>query len=291
MQVVVENGIKLTVVDLEEFENDLELRRAMQHFSKYKTPYVEAVLDERENYGSVTITVPEEWEEKCIFLFEELYEKLSEKGIELARYASPSYIATGYSVREVTFFLPSLSEGLKVAKEIARIAYECIERATPDIAGEVKVIDGIQYVVVRSSHEFWCNDYKNGDKIVRYCLRYRVPYIQLALKIPYLQAERARIDVYLLKEWVDANTPLPENIKRRLIEFVEKEPPETDIIAHTPPRWFKHHYGYRSEWWGIITPEFVVIPAVYVPITRAFKVAEEVAKVVYGCIADANKID
>jgi hypothetical protein len=268
------NGVKLTIVNLEEFVSDLEMERALKHFVEHRTPYIEAVLDERENYGIVTVAVLKEWEEKCIFLFEELYEKLNQEGIKLARYAPDLN-----NVKEVAFFLPSLEGGLELAKLIARKAYECMGKEINGIAGEMKVVDKIQYVVIRSSHEFWCNDYKNGAKIVEYL--YKAPYIQLALKFPYLQTKKARIDVYLLKEWVEANPSLPENIKRELMGFVEKEPPETDIIAHTPPRWLKHHYGYRSEWWGIVTPEFVVIPAVYTSLDRAFKVAEDVARVVY----------
>ncbi|HID43487.1 MAG TPA: hypothetical protein EYP30_06915 [Archaeoglobaceae archaeon] len=289
MEVLAENGIKLTFVNLEEFESDMELKRAIKHFSESRTPYIEAVIDENESYSSVTVTVPEEWEKNCIFLFEELYEKLHNKGLELVRYSPPEYSVSGSSFKEVTFFLPFLYEDrIRIAKEIARLAHECMSNEVTEIAGEIRKADGMQYVVVRNSHEFWCNDYKGGDKIVEYCLKYRVPYIQLGLGFPYSKSTRARIDIYFLKEWLENNKDLPERIKKKLIEFVYSEPIETDIIAHSPPKWFMNHYGYRSDWWGITTPDFVIIPAVTTTQEKADEVAKAVAKIVADCIKETT---
>jgi len=289
MEVLAENGIKLTFVNLEEFESDTELKRAIKHFSESLTPYIEAVIDENESYSTVTVTVPEEWEKNCIFLFEELYEKLHYKGLDLVRYSPPGYSISGSSFKEVTFFLPFLyEERIKIAKEIARLAHECISSKTDEIAGEIRRAGEMQYVVIRNSHEFWCNDYKGGDKIVEYCLRYRMPYIQVGLGFPYSRSTRARIDIYFLKEWIEKNQDLPERIKKKLIEFVYSEPIETDIIAHSPPVWFVNHYGYRSDWWGITTPDFVIIPAVTTTQKKADDVARAVVRIVAECLEGVN---
>jgi hypothetical protein len=281
MEVLAEGDVKLTLVNLDEFGSDVELKRAIEHFSKFRTPYIEAVIDKDEIYGSITITVPGEWEKNCVFLFEELYERLFDRGLNLARYSPPEYTMSGFSFKEVTFFLPFLYEQrIKTAKEIAKIAHECVSEETGEIAGEIKSVDGIQYVVVRNSHEFWCNDYKNGERIIKYCIKYRLPYIQLGLNFPYSKSKRARIDIYLLKEWVEENPSLPEEIKNKLIQFVYTEPVETDILAHSPPRWFINYYGFKSDWWGMTTPEFVIVPAVTTNQRRAEEVVKSVSKIV-----------
>ncbi|MFP3908694.1 MAG: hypothetical protein ACLFVX_02425 [Archaeoglobaceae archaeon] len=288
MEVLAENGIKLTLVDLDEFSSDYELTRATKHFSESRTPYVEAIMDDNERHSAVTITIPQEWEDKCIFLPEEFYERLHEEGIDLARYSPPEYTIGDISFKEVTFFLPfSYEERMKKAKQIARIAHECIHPSTSEIAGQIRQFGDMQYVILSDKHEFWCNDFDSGDKIVRYCLKYKLPYIQVGLQFPYSRSGRARIDIYFLKEWIEGST-LPEKIKNKLIEFVNTEPLETDIIAHTPPPWMVNYYGYRSDWWGITTPDFVIIPAVKTSSDRAEEVARAVAEIVQNSLIEQN---
>lgn len=289
MEVLAENGIKLTFVDLDEFSSDYELTRATKHFSESTTPYIEAIMDDNEKHSAVTITIPEEWEQKCMFLPEELYERLHDEGMDLARYSPPEYTIGDVSFKEVTFFLPfSYEERINKAKQIARIAHECVHPSTSEIAGQIRQIEDMQYVILNDKHEFWCNDYDSGERIVNYCLRYKMPYIQVGLQYPYSRSDRARIDIYFLREWVEGSD-LPEKIKNKLIEFVYTEPWETDIIAHTPPQWMVNYYGYRSDWWGITTPDFVIIPAVKTSSERADAVASEVAKVVQHCLREEKQ--
>lgn len=280
MEVLAENGVKLTVVDLDEFASDYELKRAIKHFSESKTPHVEAIMDKNEKYSAVTITIPKEWEKNCSFLLEELYEELHNNGLDLVRYSPPEYSIGDFSFKEVTFFLPfSYEQRMEKAKQIARIAHQCINNSTSEIAGEIREVDEMHYVRVRDAHEFWCNDQNSGEKIVEYCLKYKLPYIQLGLQFPYSRSGRARIDIYFLKEWLKDDST-PQKIKNKLMEFVYKEPWETDIIAHSPPPWLANYYGYRSDWWGITTPDFVIIPAVTTSRDRADTVAREVTKIV-----------
>ncbi len=290
MEILAENGIKLTLVDLDEFASDYELKRAIKHFSESKTPHVEAIMDKNEKYSAVTITIPKEWEKNCTFLLEELYEEMHNRGLHLARYSPPEYSIGELSFKEVTFFLPySYEERMEKAKQIARIAHQCISPKTTEIAGEIRTVDEMQYVVVRNAHEFWCNDQDSGEKIVEYCLKFKLPYIQLGMQFPYSRSDRARIDIYFLREWVDEDNALPEKIKDKLMEFVYTEPWETDIIAHSPPLWMANYYGYRSDWWGITTPDFIIIPAVTTSRDRGDRVAKEVTKIVQQCMKELKE--
>jgi len=285
MEVLAEDGVKVTIVDSEEFQNDIEIKRAIKHLSESKTPYIEVMIDKKETYSTVTVTIPNEWEKNCIFSFEELYEKLKMNGLELRRYVSSGNKVKGIAYKEATFFLPyPFEKRVGIAKEVAKLAYECTREPEKEIAGEIVKVDDVQYVKLKDSHEFWCNDYKGGEKIENYCKKYKWPYIQLGLKFPYSKSERVRIDIYFLKEWVEKYPNIPPKTKNRIIDFVYSEPIETDLIAHSAPGWFDDVYGYKIEWWGIITPKFAVIPAVTTNKKRAFYTAETISLIVRDCL-------